>query len=93
MRPQTQSGLIQVSRWVVLPLALVLGLPACATRNSNAPRDREILSRTRVTGFVNGAEVSGNISATIDTSRGGRSKCEYSKLPLGFNPGTFGTHA
>ena len=55
-------------------------------------KDKDITSRSTITGLVNGSAVEGKISATFNTGRGGSSTCEFSQLPEGFNPGTFGTH-
>ena len=75
-------------------LALILGITtACATRDVVRLTDRDIVSRTRVKGTVNGAAVAGTVSATLNTGRGGSSTCEYPQLPGGFNPGTLNTHA
>lgn len=59
--------------------------PACVP-------ETEILSRTELAGSVNSAPVAGSIAATISVDRGGTSTCEFTSLPRGFNPGTFGTH-
>jgi hypothetical protein len=52
----------------------------------------EILSRTVLTGSVNSAPVQARVEATITVNQGGRTTCEFSQLPTGFNPATFGTH-
>jgi len=51
-----------------------------------------IASNTSISGLVNGSVVEGKISAMLNTGSGGSSSCSFSKLPVGFNPGTFGTH-
>jgi hypothetical protein len=53
---------------------------------------REIRAQTTISGFVNGQQLKGKVVALVDRDRGGRSSCEFSELPRGFNPGTFGTH-
>jgi hypothetical protein len=53
---------------------------------------REVTARTIISGFVNGQPMKGKVVASLDTGRGGRSSCEFSHLPAGFNPATFGTH-
>lgn len=55
-------------------------------------RRMEILSRTEITGTVNASEVQGRVVSTIYIDRGGQSTCEFTRLPMGFNPATFGTH-
>jgi hypothetical protein len=55
-------------------------------------RKIDIVSRTTITGSVNGSPVEGRVSATFNTGRGGRSTCEFDRLPTGFTPGTFSTH-
>lgn len=81
-------------RRVGVLLVLVLGIAtACATKDVVRLPDRDIASRMRVKGTVNGIAVAGTVSASINTGRGGSSTCEYSQLPRGFNPGTLNTHA
>ena len=53
---------------------------------------REVTARTTISGFVNGKPLKGNVVATLETDRGGRSSCEFSHLPARFNPATLGTH-
>jgi hypothetical protein len=53
----------------------------------------EITARSVVSGIVNGQALKGNVLASLNTDRGGRSSCEYSELPRGFTPATFGTFA
>ncbi len=81
-------------RRVGAQLVLLLIVAACATmeKGTRAHGDREIVSRTRVTGTVNGSVVAGTVSATFNTGGGGRSSCEYAQLPPNFTPGTIGTH-
>jgi hypothetical protein len=77
-------------------MLLVLGLgiaTACATKDVIRLTDRDIVSRPRVKGTVNGAAVAGTVSASLNTGRGGTSTCDYAQLPSGFNPGTLNTHA
>ena len=81
-------------RRVAVLLVLVLGIAtACATKDVVRLSDRDIVSRMRVKGTVNGAAVAGTVSASLNTGRGGSSTCEYAQLPSGFNPGTLNTHA
>ena len=54
--------------------------------------DKTVTVRTEIAGIVNGEPLKGRVVATLDTGRGGRSTCRFSKLPSGFTPGTFGTH-
>ena len=53
---------------------------------------REVTANTTISGFVNGQRMNGKVLAVVDSDRGGRSSCEFSDLPKGFNPATFGTH-
>ncbi len=83
-----------------LGLGVSLALGGCAegvdvetsTKGSEAPKAREIVSNTDLIGTVNDQAVEGRISAVINPSFGGNSTCEFSALPKGFSPGTFGTH-
>ena len=54
--------------------------------------DKDLTSLSTITGMVNGDVVEGKIRATFNTGKGGASSCNFTKLPKGFNPGTFGTH-
>ena len=54
--------------------------------------DKTVTVRTEIAGIVNGEPLKGRVVATLDTGRGGRSTCRFSKLPSGFTLGTFGTH-
>jgi hypothetical protein len=51
---------------------------------------REITARTTISGIVNGQTMKGNVLASFNTGRGGRSACEFSQLPQGFTPATLG---
>lgn len=53
---------------------------------------KSVTARTAISGTVNGQTMQGKVLATIDPDRGGKTACEFSTLPKGFNPGTFGTH-
>jgi hypothetical protein len=50
----------------------------------------EIIARTTISGIVNGSAFKGDVIASFDPSRGGRSSCRFSELPPGFTPATFG---
>jgi hypothetical protein len=52
----------------------------------------DIESRTSITGEVNGSVIAGSVLATFNTGRGGKSTCEFSRLPEKFTPATVGTH-
>jgi hypothetical protein len=54
--------------------------------------DKSVTVRTTISGTVNGEAIRGSVVATLNTARGGASKCRFSKLPSGFTPATFGTH-
>lgn len=73
-------------------LVFLLGVTACVTEKAAVRPERDIVSRTQITGTVNGSPVVGEVSATLHTGRGGRSICRYSELPAGFTPATIGTH-
>lgn len=78
--------------WVV-SMILFTFLTACGLFQGPAMRaDKDIISRSAISGSVNGSVVAGKISATFNTGQGGRSTCEFARLPEGFTPGTFGTH-
>ena len=53
----------------------------------------EITARTVISGVVNGQAMKGTVLASLNTDLGGRSSCEFSELPRGFTPGSFGTFA
>jgi len=88
----------------LLPLAvgaaLLAVIAACAEEPYLEPpqpepppaRDLDIVSKSSITGMVNGEAVEGSISASFNTGRGGSSTCTFSMLPQGFSPATFGTH-
>ncbi len=52
--------------------------------------DVTVTARTTVSGIVNGHAMKGNVLATFNTDRGGRSACKFPILPPGFTPATFG---
>jgi len=54
--------------------------------------DLDVTARAIVAGSVNGQAVKGNALAVFNTGRGGHARCEFSKLPTGFNPASLGTH-
>jgi hypothetical protein len=51
---------------------------------------KDITARTTISGLVNGGAVKASVVASITPGRGGRSACEFSSLPPGFTPATFG---
>lgn len=53
----------------------------------------EITVHTTISGIVNGEAMKGKVVASLDTDAGGRSTCEFSELPRGFTPATFGAFA
>ncbi len=75
-----------------LSLTVAAFLVACSV-NRDHGRNVDILSRTVITGSVNGSPFEGRVSATFNTRRGGSSSCEFAKLPAGFTPSTINTHA
>ncbi len=85
-RESVQAGKSTSNRPLILLSLLAAGalLAACSRRQV------DIVSRTTITGSVNGSPLEGRVSATISSSRGGRSTCEFPHLPPGFTPGTFG---
>ena len=56
------------------------------------PTDKAIAVSTQILGIVNGETLKGRVTAELNTGRGGKSTCVFSKLPTGFSPATFGTH-
>ena len=89
--PQTRA---KRRLFYVLGLSLTVAafLVACSV-NRDHRRNVDILSRTVITGSVNGSPFEGRVSATFNTRRGGSSSCEFGKLPAGFTPATVNTHA
>jgi hypothetical protein len=55
--------------------------------------DRTVSVRTTISGIINDEPLRGRVSATLDTGRGGRSSCSFTKLPSGFTPASLGTQA
>ena len=51
----------------------------------------DITVQTTIAGIVNGEAFNGRVEASLNAEGGGRSSCEFSKLPRGFNPAVFGT--
>ena len=72
---------------------LALSLLGMTAFPSACRRKIDIVSRTVITGSANGAAFQGNVTATINTGRGGQSTCAFDQLPPSFMPGTIGTHA
>lgn len=56
-------------------------------------KDIDVVLEGHITGLVNGEMVKGAVTAALNTGRGGRSSCVFSRLPSGFDPATFSTHA
>ncbi len=73
--------------FLTVGVILIVYLAAC-----QPARDIDVTSRSTISGTVNGSTVEGKILATFNTGRGGTSTCDFSQLPMGFTPGTFGTH-
>jgi hypothetical protein len=65
-----------------------IGLLSLACHVIYSQRAVDVVSRSTVTGTVNGAALTAEVSATFSTVKGGRSRCEFSRLPTGFTPGT-----
>jgi hypothetical protein len=78
--------------YFVLGLSLTTAFLVACSLNRDHGRSVDILSRTVITGSVNGGPFEGSVSATFNTRRGGSSSCEFAKLPTGFTPGTINTH-
>lgn len=93
MRESTRSVNVRPKRSLRLVGALLLVAAGCLVAcDREASRGVDIVSRTTVTGVVNGSPLSGTISATLNTRRGGSSTCEFDRLPTGFTPATINTH-
>lgn len=82
-----KDSLIKLIQFAGIVIIALLFYAAC----SRTP-GISITSRSTISGVVNGSQVEGKIMATFNTSRGGSSTCNFTHLPNGFNPGTFGTH-
>ena len=80
------------SAWRRAASAVLVGVAACMSGDTRGRADVDVAVRTRITGSVNGQGVDAVVAATVNTGRGGSSTCTFSRLPRGFNPGTFGTH-
>ena len=52
----------------------------------------DITSRTTVVGSINDEAYEGAVVARFNTNGGGKSECQFERLPRRFNPGTIGTH-
>lgn len=76
----------------VLALSLA-GLVTFAIGCKRPARNMEIVSRTLLTGSVNGSPVIDRVEATINIGRDGHTTCRFDQLPAGFTPATLGTHA
>ncbi len=79
--------LIERLSFLGMVIVLISSLAACGRGPSI-----DITSRSTISGVVNGSKVEGKILAHFNTARGGSSTCNFTQLPEGFNPGTFGTH-
>jgi hypothetical protein len=51
---------------------------------------KDVTARTSISGIVNGHSMKGEVVATFEPGRGGRSSCQFSQLPPSFTPATFG---
>jgi hypothetical protein len=58
-----------------------------------AAKSIDISLRGRIAGSVNGSVVEGEVTASLNTGRGGRSACQFTRLPPNFTATTFGTYA
>ena len=81
--------------WYQPAVALLLlnGVLLVGCYRYQADRGVDILSRTTVTGTVNGSPFKGQVSATLNTRRGGSSSCVFDQLPQGFTPASLTTQA
>jgi hypothetical protein len=52
--------------------------------------DLNVTARTNISGVVNGHPTKGSVMASFNTGRGGRSACEFTHMPPGLTPATFG---
>jgi hypothetical protein len=74
-------------RLLFLGIGMILFASLAACRQDP---DIDITAKTTISGIVNGSAMEGKILASFNTGRGGSSSCEFSQLPAGFTPGTFG---
>jgi hypothetical protein len=51
---------------------------------------KDVTARTTISGIVNGHPMKGDVVASFNPGRGGRSSCQFSQLPPRFTPATFG---
>jgi hypothetical protein len=73
------------------PPALIAAVALCACAGTVGNADLDVAARSAISGTVNGSPFSGTVSATLNTGMGGSSSCEFTQLPMGFSPATFGT--
>lgn len=90
LRSLKKQGSIILSHRVLL--ILMLGLAGCVSKSLLVRNNIDVVSRTHITGSVNGSALEGTVSASFNTGRGGQSTCEFPQLPPDFTPGTIGTH-
>jgi len=93
---ETRLGHRNGSSWLRATLSVV-AIAFCVTGLVSACRSAsrpnvDIVSISSISGAINGMPIEATVSATFNTGRGGRSTCEFSKLPSGFTPGTLSTH-
>lgn len=87
-KPQLKCSLHSAARLLVLGVGVFLLACAHSVRVHNI----DIVSRTAISGSINGSAFESRVSATLNTGRGGRSTCEFIRLPPKFTPGTCATH-
>jgi hypothetical protein len=78
----------QFSKGRFLRAAVTVTLLVTVAFLSACHRNINIISKTVTTGAVNGAAISGNVTATIYVGRGGQSSCTFEQLPPSFTPST-----
>ena len=84
---RTQRHFTQRLSLLVMGMILIAAFAACRPE-----QDTEITSKTAYSGAINGSPIEINVVAKINTGRGGNSTCTFTKIPLGFNPASLGTH-
>jgi hypothetical protein len=86
-KAQLKSLLYSAIRLSVLGMGVFL--LACV--HGERVHNIDIVSRTVISGSINGTAFEGRVSAILNTGRGGRSTCEFARLPPNFTPGTCAT--